>query len=69
MDFDNSEKPHQLLFAASDGDAAAVRSLLEPGLKADTTVSNGRTPLMEAAGEGKARMAGRYSDGRITSFG
>lgn len=56
MSFDDREKSFQLLRAAHDGDVASVRSLLGQGLKADTTVSNGWTPLMEAAREGKAEV-------------
>lgn len=54
MNTDRDEKAYRLLHAASVGDAAAVRSLLEQGVKADAPVSGGMTPLMEAAREGAA---------------
>lgn len=42
----------RLLEAARNGDAAAIRSLLDRGAPVDVTDAKGRTPLMQAAGRG-----------------
>lgn len=72
----DDDKAYRLLRAAGDGDVATVRSLLEEGLKADTAVFNGWTPVMEAARKGQkeavevllasgADVNGRDNDGRF----